>query len=90
MRKLIFSMTAAAAFLLTIGGTAVAKSLMADTIWVYNNNGDSTLETPKCSSSENTCATLHEYFPGAPEGQQIGDPVIVDGEKITRKGDRLP
>jgi hypothetical protein len=89
MRKSMWSKTAVAAFLLTLGVTTALKAVQEETIWVYSDNGDTT-QSPQCSPSPNTCATLHEYFPDEPNpADRIGDPVMADGQPVTQQGNRL-
>lgn len=65
MKKQFFSMIAAAAFLLTIGGAAVAKSIEAPPIWFYLNpetglpEGEG-VDSPNCSLGDPVCAA--EYI----------------------------
>lgn len=64
MRKQLLSMTAAAAFLLTIGGAAAAKAVQADTIWEYEDG--TLIDVPRCETGEPVCA--REYLK-LPNGQ---------------------
>lgn len=65
MRKQLLSMTAAAAFLLTIGGAAAAKAVRADTIWEYEEGG--LTSDPDCKLGSPVCATEYPIVNGQPD-----------------------
>lgn len=74
-------MIAAAAFLLTIGGTAVANSLAVETVWVYAN-GDIATE-PNCDLDPRPiCARQYLKLPnGQPD---FNSPMLAE-----KRGNRL-
>lgn len=60
IRKQIFSMIAAAAFLLSIGGPVAAKAVQPTTKWFHVNSNSGPMENPNCIDGEPLCAI--QYF----------------------------
>ena len=84
MKRKIFGIIALAAFIATTAFSTVGAMVQQDTIWVYENDGTTTM-SPFCPiPSDEVCARKHEYNPVTGE---IGDPLPGPGNVIT--GERL-
>jgi hypothetical protein len=80
MRKQLLSMTAAAAFLLTIGGAAAAKAVQAPTKWfqIHPETMEPTgegIDNPICAQGEPLCVAEYEVDgqgkPETPTGSEL-------------------